>query len=345
MLRPLNFACESIENEAYMALITCGCGNSFAVADANVGRPIACPACGKQYGAASPDTHVAEQPAAAKAARSPRSDAYDDDEIDLVRSRDAVPKKSYAMLYVLIALGVCFLLACPILILMALLFPAVQKVRDAAARMQSTNNEKQIWLAMQNYESTIGHLPLAHDLLGGDQAKPPVEGMSWRVALLPYLEESALFNTYDPKKPWDSPVNNRVGSAVCKVFRDPSDPSTPQTLTVYQVFVTAPGKNPHAAFNHPTDPRPEVRMQDFIRGTSNTILIAESAAPVPWSAPKDMAFDPGQTPPALAFLHGSTCPVAMADGSVRLAPQGTSPTTLKSLIVRDGNDPIVNPGW
>jgi prepilin-type processing-associated H-X9-DG protein len=294
---------------------------------------------------ASPDTHIAEQPAAVRTARSARRDAYDDDPIDLVRSRKSAPNKSYALVYTLIALGVCFLLACPVLILLALLLPAVQKVREAAARMQSANNEKQLILAMQNYESTTGHLPLAYDLLGDDPAKPRVEGASWRVAVLPYFGESTLYNNFDPKKPWDSPANVRVGSTTVKTFRDPSDPSAPNTLTLYQVFVTSPGKSPHAAFNYPTDPRPLVRVQDFTRGTSNTILLAESGAPVPWSAPRDMAFDPDQALPALAYLHGSKCPVGMADGSVRFAPQGTNPTTLKSLITRDGNDPIVIPDW
>jgi Protein of unknown function (DUF1559) len=328
-----------------MALITCVCGNSFQIADTNLGHSVACPACGKQHGTARSDTHIAEQPAAGRTARPPRGDAYDEEQIDLVRGRDSAPKKSYALLYTFIALGVCFLLACPVLILLALLFPAVQKVREAAARMQSANNEKQLILAMQNYEFTSGHLPLAYDLLGDDPAKPRAEGMSWRVAVLPYCGESALYNNYDPKKPWDNSVNDRAGSTTLKMFRDPSDTSTPQTLTVYQVFVTAPGKSPHAAFNHPTDPHPLVRMQDFTRGTSNTILLGESGAPVPWSAPKDMPFDPDQALPALAYLHSSTCPVGMVDGSVRFAPQGANPATLKSLITRDGNDPIVNPGW
>ena len=83
-----------------------------------------------------------------------------------------------------------------IAILIGLLLPAVQKVREAAARTQCVNNLKQIGLACQTYHDGIGMLPDA-----GDKATRPVYqavGMSqpscWTYDLLPYIEQSALFN-------------------------------------------------------------------------------------------------------------------------------------------------------
>ena len=86
----------------------------------------------------------------------------------------------------------------------ALLLPAVAKVRMSAARMQSKNNLKQIALAMHNYEATYGHFP--HDIT--DKNGKPI--LSWRVAILPFIEQDNLYKQFKLDEPWDSP-NNRSG--------------------------------------------------------------------------------------------------------------------------------------
>jgi hypothetical protein len=87
-------------------------------------------------------------------------------------------------------------------ILVALLLPAVQAAREAARRTQSTNNLKQLILGLLNYESANGHFP-PHASYSPD-GKPL---LSWRVHILPYLEEQALYSQFRLDEPWDSEHN------------------------------------------------------------------------------------------------------------------------------------------
>src|SRR5947209_10614297 len=80
-----------------------------------------------------------------------------------------------------------------IAILIGLLLPAVQKVRDAAARAKCMNNVKQIGLAALNYESTFSHMPAA-------QGEPPASGGSPSaliVTIMPYIEQASLYTQFD----------------------------------------------------------------------------------------------------------------------------------------------------
>ena len=90
-------------------------------------------------------------------------------------------------------------------ILVALLLPAVQAARAAAGRMQSINNLKQIGLCLHNYHEKYGHLPVTTNF--DDKDKPLV---SWRVHILPYLEQEALYRQFKLDEPWDSEHNRKL---------------------------------------------------------------------------------------------------------------------------------------
>jgi prepilin-type N-terminal cleavage/methylation domain-containing protein/prepilin-type processing-associated H-X9-DG protein len=135
-----------------------------------------------------------------------------------------------------------------IAILIGLLLPAVQKVREAAARMKCQNNLKQLGLAIHNYESTYGTLPAAYKLLPAPDADANAQfagrnvGLSLHAMLLPFIEQDNLykqlnpnvseFNTANvpPNGPHSGP--NRAYGNVVKTYLCPSDP-TPATLDYY----------------------------------------------------------------------------------------------------------------
>ena len=150
-----------------------------------------------------------------------------------------------------------------IAILIGLLLPAVQKVREAAERVQSANNLKQMSIAMMNYHDTQRHLPAAAIC---DQNGKPL--LSWRVLILPYLErygwsEPGRFKQFRLEQPWDSPHNLPLLSRMPEVYAAPTNDAPPDH-THYQVFV---GKG--TAFEGTQG----LRLAVFPDGVEHTILV------------------------------------------------------------------------
>jgi prepilin-type N-terminal cleavage/methylation domain-containing protein/prepilin-type processing-associated H-X9-DG protein len=102
-----------------------------------------------------------------------------------------------------------------IAILIGLLLPAVQKVREAAARMQCQNNLKQIALATHNYHDAVGVLPPS-------RSHPPAIGI--HAFLLPYMEQDNIYKTIDFKQAYNQPVNAVAAGGNVKSYTCPSDP-------------------------------------------------------------------------------------------------------------------------
>jgi len=124
-----------------------------------------------------------------------------------------------------------------IAILVGLLLPAVQKVREAAARLQSTNNLKQIGLAMQTHHDAVGHFPSAYVANTRDPAANPATldappGWGWGVYLLPYLEQDNLYRQLRLDLPaWHTTHTVAVRSQV-KVYLNPGAPNNSPSMAV-----------------------------------------------------------------------------------------------------------------
>lgn len=100
-------------------------------------------------------------------------------------------------------------------ILAAILLPAAQNVREAARRAQCQNNLHQIGVALAGYESTYGRLPPGRNAENG-------WNHSWATAVLPQLEQTALYQQYDYASAWNDPQNLPVAQTNLAVFRCPS---------------------------------------------------------------------------------------------------------------------------
>jgi hypothetical protein len=174
-------------------------------------------------------------------------------------------------------------------------------------KVESSHNLKRLGLAMLEYHDVYRCFPPAvlHDPALGDRAQP----YSWRVALLPFLEEGNLYSQYRRDEPWDSPANTAVLDHMPRVFARPGSGRAENSLTHYQVLV-----GPGTAFE-----RPDLRitLQDFPRGAAETILVVEAADPVPWTKPVDLPFDPNGPMPKVGGVVGNGFYAVFADVTVR----------------------------
>ena len=213
----------------------------------------------------------------------------------------------------------------PTLILMLLVFFSGGCLTNNAKKACS-NKLKQICLAVHSYNDSTRYLP--PQAFAEKSAKP---GLSWRVAILPYLGHKDLYEEFHLEEPWDSSHNKALLTKMPDVYRHPlsSSSDAKKGLTHFQVFV---GPNGPAVLSSETGKRRITAIPD---GTSNTILVAEASNPVPWTEPEDISYSSSGLP-AIGGLFGKNCHVGMCDGSVHIINMDKiSPTTLHNAIGPD----------
>jgi hypothetical protein len=192
------------------------------------------------------------------------------------------------------------------------------QLRDA------TNNLKQIALAWHNFEAVNGHFPSNQV----DGTGKPL--LSWRVQILPYIEEDRLYKQFKLNEPWDSEHNKKLIDQMPKLYT-PIRGKAEAGKTFYQCFT---GKNGLIKSGQVT------RLLSVTDGTSNTFLAVEAAKPVTWTKPDDLVFD-GKVVPDLGGMFNGRFHAAYCDGSVYRFRKGVDPKILGLLI--DPNDGNVIP--
>jgi hypothetical protein len=206
-------------------------------------------------------------------------------------------------------------------VMIALLLPAVQQAREAARRSQSKNNLKQIGLAMHNYHDTYNHFPPA---ASRDAKGEPL--LSWRVHILPYLDQMNLYKQFRLDEPWDSPHNRPLIEKMPLAYSNPNL-NTPGKTT----YLLLTGKG---AFGG----KAGKRMSDFTQGLSNTLMAVEADADraVIWTKPEDLDFDPETPFAGLGHLRAGGFHALFVDGSVRFLANELDPASLRSFATGKG---------
>lgn len=246
---------------------------------------------------------------------------------------DAPRKKSSTGLIILfVSLGV-FGMMC-ICCGPAMLLPAIQAAREAARRNVCVSNLKQIGMALRMYSDANNTLPPA---FVADASGEPL--YSWRVLLLPYLEQNALFDQFDKEKAWNSPENSAVCETNVPAYRCPSSPGgSADALTSY-VLVTGP----QALFDGPKRPT----FGDIKDSASNTVLLIETRdLDIHWAEPRDVTFDEvlarfsqGE-PSGPGSYHPGGMNVLLSDGSTTFIANSIDPQVLRALLTPAGEEVI-----
>ncbi|MCC7333628.1 MAG: DUF1559 domain-containing protein [Pirellulaceae bacterium] len=212
----------------------------------------------------------------------------------------------------------------------ALLLPAIEGARNAAAQTSDSNNLKQIALAMHNFNDTYSHLPLR-----GGKSPTTAHGLSWRVHILPFLGELELYEQFHLDEAWDSEHNRSLVERMPSVYagtRPEIPPGRTNLLTI---------DSPDSVITNDTS----VRLVDITDGMSNTVMLVEADADraVIWTQPEDLAFDAEDPMAGLGNARGSGFHVALSDGAVVLLPSDLPPQTMAALVTRAGGEVVELP--
>lgn len=194
------------------------------------------------------------------------------------------PKRRFRAVVLLLllaaAVGVC---ATIVVVVITVVIPAVQKsqeaARQAAAKKQTIDNMRKVGLAWYAYEEKAHTAPSPR--MNQPELKTGATGLSWRVALLPYLDQKSLYDQFDLAKDWNHPRNQPMWEKRPTFYDSPWQPPTNTATTPFQVFT-----GPDTLF--PADAKGALSLEEIPDGTANTILFAQAATPVPWTQAADM---------------------------------------------------------
>lgn len=267
------------------------------------------------------------------------------------------PRNGFTLTELLVVIAI-------IAILIALMLPAVRRVREPAARAQCQNNLMQLMVAMHNFEST--GRPATSSATGQrdspserffppgcfGQGTVPEERLSWMVKLLPYLEQQSVYRQFDLEKGYAGNLpaaQTRIKTFLCPASKEGA------TMDAATHYVAMSGIG-HGAAAQPAgaagngfmgyDRLTSVTMIED--GTANTIALMETRIGLgSWArggASTLRGFDPADVP-----LHGDNRPfdghsagmnAAMADGSVRFLRASIDAKRLTAAITIAGGEPV-----
>jgi hypothetical protein len=220
--------------------------------------------------------------------------------------------------------------------LVPVLQPTIVKALAGAARGQSSNNLKQLGLAMHNYHDTYGRFPA---IASYDKTrKKPL--LSWRVHLLPFLDQDRLYQQFHLDEPWDSEHNKKLIDKMPKVYQSSTNR---QLIADGKTTYLAPvGKSMDGIMLMFAPDRPDgVRIADVSDGTSHTIFLVDAGdeRAVLWTKPDDLEVAEDNPAKDLAARDGGYLTL-FVDGSVRVLSKAIDRKTLWALFTRNGGEVV-----
>lgn len=239
---------------------------------------------------------------------------------------------------------VCLAILCGFCVLSFVLYEG-RHADEAFRRASCTNNLKEITLALGHYHELHGCFPPAY--IADADGKPM---HSWRVLILPWLEQRPLYQQYNFDEPWEGPNNRKLAGQRIATYVCPSSKnSTGTSPTTNYVAVVGP----KTAWPGPE----QTKLGDILDGTHKTIILVEIAdSDIHWMEPRDLSFEEalrGINPQSGAgissehvadngyFYHDTAVVnVAFADGTVRTLREGLPLDKIEALLTIDGGETV-----
>jgi len=216
-------------------------------------------------------------------------------------------------------------------------FPAFLRTRELAEEADKAAFRRfglmQVGFAMLNYEKSQKRFPPA---ASRDRNGKPL--LSWRVHILPYLNQGALYERFHLDEPWDSPHNKDLIPLMPKLFCHAPRESAAQGLTTVMVFV-----GQAAPFGDPQGPR----LAQIADGARSTIMIVHAGKDraVPWTKPEDLPFDPADPAVALGTIPAGGFEAVFFDGQPIRVARDVVPGILRALVTHAGGEVIDSDTW
>jgi hypothetical protein len=211
-----------------------------------------------------------------------------------------------------------------------ILAPALLKARMSAQKKANLNNMKYIGLAMHSYHDAKKHFPAA--AIYSPDGKPL---LSWRVMVLPWLDQHKLYDQFHLDEPWDSPNNRKLIDKMPDVFKSLKSTLKEPGKTNFVVPV-----GPGTVF----EGREGMPIKDITDGTARTVMLVEvdDAHAVTWTKPDDLPYNPKEPAKGL-FVPGQEFFCALyCDGSVHIIKLPRKDEELRAVFSANGEDPSYN---
>jgi DNA-directed RNA polymerase subunit RPC12/RpoP len=327
----------------------CQCGKKLVVNPKLIGRRVQCPQCGDTSVVPEQSTEATTLPS--PTVNRPLAAPATPADVTLPRAappQEATPPRSNLTLVLVAGFALAgVLVACAGPLAIWFLFfrstPTTATQESSASsdelspwqksrnRTAEANNLKQIGLALMNYHDSMGAFPAAAICDANGQ---PL--LSWRVALLPYVEEGGLYNAIHLDEPWDSPHNRELARQMPKVYTCPYL-GAEKGLTRYRGFTGDQAAFPNRTLQPGPFPRGRA-ITEFTDGTSNTLMVVVTEEAVPWMKPDELPYAPELPLPRLGS-QPSGFQVLLVDGQVLyLKHSEVDDKTLRALITPNGGE-------
>ena len=255
-----------------------------------------------------------------------------------------IPRRSNSTLFIILIAILCFV---PILVgtlgvLLALLLPAVQAAREAARRMNCSNNLKQIGLALHNFHDANNAFPALYTV---DEDGKPLH--SWRVLILPYLEQQALFDQIRLDEPWDSPHNRQFHNTFLSVYQCQSGHKIQNIQEGKNCCYAVIGGEGFVPAKQAGDKK-GIPLTSITDGLSSTLAVVEVKESFCWMDPtadltmqdlKEGITQHGR----IGSFHTGGCNMVFFDGSCRFISETITPQLLSGIGTIAGGENIVSP--